>query len=587
MSRKAVAAYDNSRKNVRAEVDKLIAKGVTRIDTNKLAELHNTHSSSDLVDLIVETLASRVETIRGKARRMARAILDKVGENVPLHTLLKKALALRDRMELSDVEFEFFTVELKQYLQGKTDERVQYEQGIENPMTNLGRIFGPQTNITPEMRVEQKDSAHLQHILKTYNMTKTTHANVVIQSMLYQDVADRALLAKYDNTTMNMNCYIDPVLVAMFLPKIRLFEEVFLFANISYIVKCKHERKNLLTGPDEILLRHMVGDATDVVCDFESPFKDLVRRVDMQVAIWQNVFALRTGRYYDCISNVFNTAVDNCKISTMDAPDAIAIGDDSVTLRRIMAAFALRPTMVVSQSIPGLVNNVGLEIPVLNNRVTTVPMIPIRLGNLGDTDGAAVDLNDALSAPQYYNEGGVVIPKTQTIVYTREVLIFNAVRRIATPRGGVQVAMNFHNVAPVVNVFEKVNTREVAVQETFSIAQNSLYAQSRAMTLHLRSAVIVNVNPNVPDLIIGSATILREPKSGVYVKYDPYIAGFSMDDADNKYGNGPIRLLGSDETDALNQFYHLLKRYSTILIFGPDPANETFPTSVYGYEPVV
>ena len=68
----------------------------------------------------------------------------------------------------------------------------------------------------------------------------------------------------------------------MFLPKLNVFEDHFLFANIGGIVKARFEKASLRTKPDYELFYSLVTDPNDVICDQGSAVKDLLNRANLQ-----------------------------------------------------------------------------------------------------------------------------------------------------------------------------------------------------------------------------------------------------------------------------------------------------------------
>ena len=183
---------------------------------------------------------------------------------------------------------------LHQLLEGKTDRDGKCIAPVVN--TNLGRAFGSYESTYDGLNVDQSDMQYLQSILKQNAMSKTLHSAVVMQSMMYRNMATEAITGVYDSSKDNVGCHISPVLAAMFLPKIKLFEDTFIWASISCIVKCRYEKRPLMSKEDYALLFSLVSDPNDVVCDIDSPYKDLLNRVLLQETVWQSVNALRSGR---------------------------------------------------------------------------------------------------------------------------------------------------------------------------------------------------------------------------------------------------------------------------------------------------
>jgi len=557
---------ESANHDAKKEVQQLIADGNTNVSPALLNKLRQKHSDSNLVDMIVESLSERVNTIKNRATKFARAIIKHSGQNTPLHTMLKRALKYKDRLGLSDAEFEFFKQQLHNTLGGNEDRMLGYE----TVNTNLSRALG---NVDVEnyegVNVEQSDYPYLQEIIKLHAVTKPLHSNIVIQSMLYEPFSAQAITGAYSNTKDNPACHVHPIVAAFFLPKIALFEETFLLANIAYIVRCRYEKTKVMTGPDYLLLYSLISDPNDVVCDLESPFKDLRQRVVLQQNLWESVYNLRNGRHYNCNNAQFMAAIDGCKLNNADAPDVIYIGDEATILRRLLQAFSFRPIIVSTIPVFGVVTANTPNLPVMMNRVTAIPMITVRLpvGIVKDDD-EQVDLEDSLKKPQYFLENGNLVPKIQEIIYTRGVIIFHVTRRTQIPRYQKMVSPgNWNELLPTITSYERINKRVV----TFStaITTGSSISETPNNVHHLRSIVILRAHSfALPDLITGTASIFAK-SDNTFSIYDPLAVMESPEDPQqlirSSYTPLPMGPMGGDDDD--ENFLTLGEKYGTIYVY--------------------
>merc|ERR1711976_299595 len=126
-------------------------------------------------------------------------------------------------------------------------------------------------------------------------------------------MAMQTLTGDFDRRRNNPHCHVHPVIAAMFLPKIEIFENTIILANIAYIVKQKYNKKPIMTSNDYELFYNMIRDPTDVVCSGESPVKDLLKRSQLQCKLWESISTLRNGRYYDCAVTALGAAVETCR----------------------------------------------------------------------------------------------------------------------------------------------------------------------------------------------------------------------------------------------------------------------------------
>jgi len=568
MSRKMTgdAGYADAMK----DVQQLIADGTTSVSAGLLNKLRNKYSDSNIVDMIVDNLTERVNTIRVRANKFAKAVLKNSNQNTPLHSMLKRAVKYREKLGLSDAEFEFFKRILHTTLQGR-DNGINTDNQVLN--TNLSRALG---NVDADnfegLHVEQADYAYLNEIIKAHAASKQLHSSIVIQSMMYRSFAGEALNGTYESSRNNASCYIHPVIAAFFIPKIPLFEETFLLANIAYIVKCRYEKTKVMTAPDYLLLYSLISDPTDVVCDIESPFKDLRNRVQLQETLWQSVLAIRNGRYYDCNSATFIQAVDNCKISNADAPDVIYLGDEATVLRRLLGAFSFRPIVVSTVPMFGVVTANTANFPVMMNRVSAVPMITVRLPVMTANDQNAVSLADSMKDPQYYLENGVLVPKVQEILYTRGVLIFHVTRRTQIPRYQKMINPgNWTDLLPTISAYERINSRPVTAENNIQVGFSASVMGSNAVENHLLTSIVaLNVSPVTPDLIIGTCALLVNGDSVAqkYLIYNPQYAAIDMNsDTAEISRQHPISRLDLENDQIERSFSELSARYGTIYIY--------------------
>src|SRR5690606_38023480 len=122
-------------------------------------------------------------------------------------------------------------------------------------------------------------------------------------------------------------------------------------------------------------------------CTMESAIKDIRNRFILQTKIWDNVLNLRMGRYYNEQLPAFKEAIEACRSNIYDAPDLTYVHDEGAILRRILGAFAVRPTLVATSKLYNVIgahglanlNNIATGLGGQFTDVTTIPMITLRL----------------------------------------------------------------------------------------------------------------------------------------------------------------------------------------------------------------
>ena len=211
---------------------------------------------------------------------------------------------------------------------------------------------------------------------------QTLHAQVVLQSMQYEDCADEALTGTYSSDHGHrLGQHVHPVVVALFAPKINLSNNT--FYTIAGLVKTRYNREKIQSLPDYELFYNLITDPNDIVAQTD-PVMDLLNRCNLQNQLWNSVLNLRAGQYYNNSFTEFVGAVDLCKQNKNDNPDLVYGRHDGTVLKRLISAFSFRPTVVAS--LPH-VENFHTNPYAMNVKptVTSVP-VNLKLPLIGDDD---------------------------------------------------------------------------------------------------------------------------------------------------------------------------------------------------------
>jgi hypothetical protein len=528
---------------VEGEVKKLIKQNPHNISTSAMYKLREKYNDQDLLDAIQDGFIERTREIRKKGKKFAKMVREKYSNTIPLHMLLKKAHKFKKKYNLSDAEFSEFKRIYEQTLDGDVRPK---EYAYTTPFTNMSRVLG-QGVIDAEdgLKFDEKDYDSIQQILRTYSECKSTHSQIILQSMEYKDMAIQAMTGDYDRRRNNPHCHVHPVIAAMFLPKIDIFEETMIYANIAYIVKQKYNKKPIMTSNDYELFYNMVRDPTDVVCSSESAVKDLLKRSQLQCKLWNSIITLRNGRYYDCEVNELGTAIDTCRRTYEENPDLIYDSDEGSYLTKIFAAFSLRPT-VLSQVPIHHSNILGVNIgtPGYSGpsvpKVHTQPFITVRLppqsNAFNTTQFASLDLQKYVSShPHYVMEDGNIIQKSNEVIYTKGVLVYYVPRRSNLMNIGKLVnPMEFNRLPRVVRGFDRLNETGIKIPHVITVGDNQ--------SLSLKSSVVLEVSS--PDkkvdkiidakMIIGNFAILYDETNKPF-EYNPRVSAIHFEE--NAWGS--------------------------------------------------
>ena len=500
-------------KDVAAEVKKMIATG--KNDFQVLQQLRSKYNDRDFIEAVYDGYKDRMSYITRKARKFKALMFDRYGsQNLSFPQLLKKARKYKQKYELDDTEFsEFLNLALV--------ENASAYGTIPLPNTAMSKALGYANlpYVSDKLHVKEKELGVLQDILRLHGETKALHANVVIQSLTYQDCSLEALSGRYNQELHNIHSYVSPIVAALFIPRNQLLDEHMLIANLANIVKSRHDGKPISTQPEYELYWSIISDPNDMVCDMSSPLTDLKNRIHLQGRLWDSVLNLRQGKYYDDRLTQFMIAVDNCRNNIYDMPDMTYVRDEGTILRRLLSAFSIRPTMVATTPLYTSVANVNTR-PMNLSQVTKLPMITVRIpvsfaGNVnpGAVNQVPVNLVAANTQAQWYIENKMIVPKNQSVLNSTNVIFYYVPRRYHHITYA-NTAFNFTQLPKTVTGFEKLNNYPVDVAPTVPVGGDNYV---------LRSVVFVDTaaQPNGDQMIVGSSTGIFCPVTNGYHLYDP------------------------------------------------------------------
>lgn len=520
--------FTSSTKDVKGKevLEELYKRPEILLDYQVIAELKKKFSDAKIVETLYDYYKKKLEMIKSKSQKFKAALMTRYG-TVGLSTtqLLEKAKKFKKRYNLTDGEFSMFVNLVF------SDRTYPYPNMYNVPSTPMSKALGYSIDAIAgdKLNISEGEMSDLKSILQMDIENKQIHEQITMQSLMYKDCDPTALLGTFDHNKHLAYNYVHPVIAALFLPKIPYLEQHMIIASISNIVKQKSENRPILTLHEYELYWDLITDPNHTACvkDDNKPITDLKNRVILQNKLWESVMYLRQGKYYLDDIGKFIAAVRNCQNSIFDAPDFTYVIDEGTILRRLLNAFSLRPTVV---SIAPLFSSPTTAYPTYSaplsyTQVTTVPMINMRLPmNVGST-GTSVALKEALAQPQWFIEGKTLVPKTQTIVYSRDVLFFYANRRFK----GINFArLNqpyvFNALPATLSGIESINKTLITFDDDINVGEDNF---------GLRSVVVVEsaYTDEGKEFISGcNACIAVAPSpltrySDEYLLYDPQLAG--------------------------------------------------------------
>jgi Poxvirus P4B major core protein len=499
------------------EIQKLFKRSGGKINQQDFINLRNKYGDERLVEKIQKGFVEKYTEITKRAKKFAQLIREKYSNSqYPFHILLEKALKYKVKHGLTDEEFREFQRIFEIELVGlKSPEVFTVNTNLQKV---LGNVSVDYQGFTSELN--DADAKVLQDILKLHASSKALHAQVLLQSMQYEDCGIEALTGEYDKKIHNVASHIHPVIAALFFPKIDVVEQHFIHSNISNIVKTRYNKEQFTSMADALLYDALIKDPMDVVCDSRSIIVDLFNRAQLQNQLWNCVLALRNGQYYNSSFREFINAVDICRMNKYDSPDLVYGRYDGTVIKRLLSAFSFRPTVVTTTPVYQIFNTNPYQ-QNIRPTVTYVPMINLKLPFVSN-DNSPIELLDALEQTQLLLENGNVIPKHTSLIYSRGVLIFYVDRR-ANIIHNTQTTPSFSliKLPTAVSGFERLNDRPVDFKDHFQI-RNDEY--------QLRSVVLSETNSisEEKNLVVGSTAAIRIYPDLVnrfqeeFFLYDPY-----------------------------------------------------------------
>ncbi len=486
-----------------SDIGSLIRKNAS--DAEVLAALRAKHPNDvELVNKLYSEYDEKMSKIRRKAQKFANLLLTKYSHLGPKR-IIEKAKKYQKKYGFSDDEFNAF-------LNIATSDKSFSSANIHIPNTPIAKTLGFTVDVPTKMNVKSTELDVLQDILKMHQECSALHAQVVIQSLMYEQTEECKVLYSsnpkdmFDPRKDNMYSNVHPVLFALFAPKIKDLEDRMLLGSIASVVAARYNGTPFKTQSDWLLYHDLIQDPNEVVCagnQKDNPLIDLRNRVRVQCELWKNVRDLRQGRFYAPDCQNFLVALKNCKNNMYDSPDYTFVEDEGSVLRRLLSVFAYRPTIVAVKSAA----NATLPFAIASNvntyamtQVTTVPIINIRLPS-NSTGTSAVALATSLSSPDWYIENKVLVPKTKEVIHSRGVCFFYVNRRSFaldhTKLVGGPTLPQFNVLPFSISGYESVNKCPVELNPTMQIGNDQF---------NLKSVVSVETQPINQTSVISGVT---------------------------------------------------------------------------------
>lgn len=565
--RRSLETTTGNSEKIKKEIDKLAEKG--QLTPADIMELYNKYGDNEaIVDEIIRLNAKRHNKIKEQSRKIAEKIYRKYSSGTrPLHEILDKMMKYKIQNKWSDAEYHEFTKELTALLTGRRAMEIEYNQNIMAYRSRINRALGNIRFVEEEgLHIKESEHGILAEILTMYERSSPLHRSVFMHSLMYEDCSLVAMTGEYKRERHIASNYIHPLIACMFLPKFDIFEIHMLYSNFGNIIKCRYEKKPIVTEPDSLLFYDITSDPNDVVCEINSPIADIRNRYKVQINLWETVLKLRNGSYYEAspISD-FISALNACRNNLYDNADLAYNQDEGAILRRLLSVFSLRPTIIYTKPIysiasytagpfgfglgmsmpygPG--NNAGANFsnvgmgnvfPFSNEPVytiTSIPMITLQIPPYAE-GAEALDLRNARSQTIWINENKTIVPKEQSIIYSKEVLIFYINRRIQ--RIQIRTYSNplpFSQLPLTMSSFERLNTYPVNVPDRLTLGRTEETFLLRSVVAVMETEIkqgekTTNIITGCTGLIMTHRNFERTIFEPNYYLYDPFGASLPV-----------------------------------------------------------
>lgn len=481
------------------------------------------------VEKVRELFIEELSKVKSYSRKFSDRIVDKLGgHNLSDGQVLEYVNQQGKKKGLSDYIIEAIFREVSQILSDRPS-RTPYFRYVPSSKTRVGKALGYAGVESYDHFSNQKHDA-IKALREVSSMTASVHSNVVSQTLQYEDSSIDSLTGTFDPTKHDRYVHIHPLIAALYVPKIRILEEVTLFASIADVVLKRANNEPIATRPDFELFHNIVHDRNESVCDHKDGLNDLKMRADIQFALWKAVLALRSGRYYDQAGLQLLQALNNCRYYRYQAMDLMN-GDEGDMARRLLATFSLRPIKV--RTLPVLPPQaMTLSTPFVNTElqnglVEGISMVNIRLAMYSDNTPAP-RIEHVLRTNEFFYDHASrqIIPKITQILTTNELLMIYIHRRqMVVPLSRFNGPFTFRDLPTTNKDYFSLNLTSVVVDREM-VLNNEVYDLRSVVCTKLTEFKDSNgVTRMIPQ---GSdAVIFPDVNAGIdlptstYIVYDP------------------------------------------------------------------
>lgn len=515
-----------------------------------------------MINVIFDTFQESRKRVIEKAAKFKNLLYTHYRHtDLSFSAFVKKARKYKEKYSLTNEEFDLF------YKLALSDTDINKTNYYNLPTSPMSKVLGftQNFNVGEKLKLRGKeDNVHLENIKKADELNRELHKHVVLQSFTYNDCSEQAIQGKFRRGVQNPYSCVHPIVAAFFLPKIPFFEERIIYSSLSNLILQKNKTGMVTNKHDFDFYLDLVTDESALGYSME-PLQNLSYRVAAQIKMWDAIFNLRLGNYYNHDLAQFVEVLDECSNNFFDAADLSLVRDEGTILRRILSVFSLRPILVTVS--PILISPTS---PMDYPQMTTIPMITVRIRpkylvpNTPNIVLGTVNLADALNTQQIYVDNKIIMKKNQMVIACRNVMIFHVPRRCHSYN--LLMSTNFpsqlmaNSLPATVSGIETINDTAINIPKIISLYRENYELKSSVLL------EVCNINQNI---IIGTSAYFSKRQEIVdnFYSYNPQSVAKSL-------SNDAIKQLhvNSNLADPNNEkFFRDISTRGTIIVYTQVP----------------
>lgn len=545
----------------------------------------------------IDAFMEKYEASRKKIRKLVKKFLEKIEMKygqLDKPELMKKGYKHATKHGFTQAERDAF---VNYVTRGDTE--TPYLPFEELGYTKMSKFLGFSNIVGQQLSVTAQDQPSLNEIARLYETSKMIHSGIRHNLVSYTTCDPNAITGIYDKDKDNLNLFIHPLLIALFLSRIKSIEKRMLYSNLGRMVVQRSQAHfqpengkygpRFMLSPNDLLPEELQADlefSYDIAKDpnsldhfnDESPMSNLLKRFSVQIELWKNVLSLRQGKFYS--RNVafvddngimgLHKVLSSYSATYFDSPDMYHVQDEGSLLRKLLAVFSFRPTFTqISSYLPSR-NTTGYSNLGTVSKATFVntPICSIKLPiNLQGGPSQTIDINAAMSQAGWFIENKALVPKQTSIIYSRSVIFFYVNRRYQSPMANVNLGFNYLSLPGSLSGLTSINTTELSFNYDLTIGNNRFTLASVVMLNPLLNGQLAT---GCSSVVICPENPARDRPYKSYYYYNPLSASVMYKDPlkSSYVRNDPISPMPEVSNDPqIPEFVDNARKYGTIFMF--------------------